>query len=134
VSPEFRKPVHFDFGQAFERIVHDLRKWGIHTRLIDRRRRLAAKSGQKDGKFETELVRVLDSQPPFQFDIVGDWGHALVAVIETFIQIIVTGNGSRRGVALTAKGEEKRDHVLRVAVLPLLHVRFYPGLDRFLSV
>jgi len=79
------------------------------------------------------LEHALGVQPPPQFFGVGDWDHPSGTVPETPVQGLVTRNGGRRGVILTAKGKEEPDHVLRAAVFPLAHVDLDPRLDRFCS-
>jgi len=64
---------------------------------------------------------------------VGDWDGLAQAVFETSVQNLVARDGSRRGVIMAAKGKEKSDHILRVAVLPLAHVGSDPRSDGCLS-
>jgi len=52
---------------------------------------------------------------------VDDWNGLSHAVFETSVQNLVARGGNRRGVILTAKGKEKSDHILRVAVLHVDH-------------
>lgn len=73
------------------------------------------------------------TQPLLQPIGVGNWDHLSQAISKTSIQSLVTSYGSRRGVVLTAKGKEKPDHVLRVAVLPLAHVNPDARFHEFLS-
>jgi len=68
------------------------------------------------------LEHALGVQPPPQFFGVGDWDHPSRTVPEAAVQGLVMRGGGRRGVILTAKGKEEPDHVLRVAILLLVHV------------
>ena len=81
-----------------------------------------------------EFDHLLFFQPGLQLTIVGNWDHTSPAVVEKVVQILATGNRRVRGVALTAQGEEKRDHVLWLAMLALFHVGGYSSGDRIFSV
>jgi hypothetical protein len=77
---------------------------------------------------------ILAFQLLLQCETVRNWYHASTAVFEAFVEILVTASRSRREVASAANGEEKLDHVLRVAMLSFFHVDLYPRPNRFLSV
>ena len=79
------------------------------------------------------LEHALGVQPPPQFFGVGDWDHLSGTVPEAPVWGLVTRNGGRRGAILIAKGKQETDHVLRAAVLPLVHLDLDPRLDRFSS-
>ena len=79
------------------------------------------------------LGHALVFQPLPQFVGIGDRDHLSGTIFKALLQGFVAGDRSNRGVALTAKGEEEPDHVLRVAVLPLAHVDIDPRCDGFLS-
>jgi len=63
-----------------------------------------------------------------------DRGYLSETVFKTSVESLITGDGSRRGIILTAKSKEKPDHILRVAILPLVHVDRDPKSDSFLSI
>jgi hypothetical protein len=91
------------------------------------------KRGHKGGGIRIEVGHVLGVQPPPQLIRVGDWDHLSGTVFKALVQGLVTRNRSHRGIILTAKGQEKPDHILRVTVLPSIHVDLDPTLDGFLS-
>ena len=78
-------------------------------------------------------VHALFTQLPAQLVGVGHWDHLSPTIFKVSVQNLVTRNRGCRGVILAAKGEEKPDHVLRVTVLPLLHINFDSRFDEFLS-
>ena len=80
-----------------------------------------------------ELGHALVLQPLPQFVRVGDRDHLSGTVLKALLQGLVAGDRSNQGVALTAKGEEEPDYVLRVAILSLAHVDIDPRCDGFLS-
>ena len=63
----------------------------------------------------------------------GGRGYLSETVTKTFVQSLITRDRSRRGIILTAKSKEKPDHILRFAILPLVHVDRDPKFDGFLS-
>jgi len=79
------------------------------------------------------LEHALAIQLPPQLVGVGDWDHLSQAVFKASVQNLVTRDRSCRRVIPTAKGEEKPDHVLRVAGPPLMHVDRDPRCDVFLA-
>lgn len=64
----------------------------------------------------------------------GGRGYLSETVSKTFVQSLITRDRSRRGIILTAKSKEKPDHILRFAILPLVHVDRDPKFDGFLSI
>ena len=54
--------------------------------------------------------------------------------MEMVVQNLVSGEGRTRGDVLAAKGEEKHDHVPRVAEFPSFHVDLNPRFDGSLAV
>jgi len=79
-----------------------------------------------------EAEHPLGIKPLLQLIGVGDWDHLSQTVLKALVQRHVTGDRSRRGIILTAKGKEKPDHVLRVTALLLTHVDLDPRFDGFL--
>ena len=75
------------------------------------------------------LEHALVIQPPLKLSAVRDRGHRSETLFKALVQGLVAGDRSCRGVILTAGGEEKQDHVFRVAVPPWAHVDRDPGFD-----
>lgn len=80
------------------------------------------------------LDHVLGIQPLPQLLRVSDSDHLSETVFKAPIQGLITRDRSRRRVILAAKSKEEPDHILRVAVLPLVHVDLDCKLNRFLRI